>query len=427
MGKWTEWIKYWGQLLLLPIYWCGRLFPRKKEIWLFGSTFGRRFADNPRYFYLYCRQHSEKSGIRPVWISHRERIVRLLRENGYEAYQYHSLKGILLALQGKVYLYDNYSKDINFWQSGGGVKVNMWHGIPLKKIQADNKHDKFRHPKNFWEKWKNFPRNLSDEKPSDWVLTTSESLKSIFSSAFRTKKVFLCGYPRTDYLISDEIDNLLLPEEQREVDAVKEFLGRTEGKAKIVYYMPTFRDSEKRFFDVMELERFQKFLSGENILFCVKLHPKSKLRKEFAGVTEEGFGNVLIIDADSDPYVLLKMTDVLVTDYSSVYFDFLLLDRPIVFFDYDREEYVTQSRELYFDYDEMTPGEKAKDMEELMEALRNACHPEEEYEKNYVAKRKWVREMMFDAPTEMASPKLVEEIQEVLNLRGAFKIKKGEV
>lgn len=431
-----NWLVYWGQLFLLPFYWCGGLFPRKKEIWLFGSTFGRRFADNPRYFYLYCRQHAGEQGIRPVWVSHKEEVVSFLCENGCEAYLYHSLKGILLALTGKVYLYDNYSKDINFWQSRGATKVNLWHGIPLKKIQADNKHDKYRHPRNLWEKWKNFPRNLSDEKPSDWVLTTSEYLKPIFSSAFRTGHVFTSGYPRTDYLISDEIENLLLPVEQGEVNAVKAFLekysveknsgkeGSVEGTGtgpgageslrgdgRIVYYMPTFRDSEKKFFEVMDMVRFQKFLSEENILFCVKLHPKSKLKKEFRSIAESGFPNVLIVDADSDPYVLLKMADVLVTDYSSIYFDFLLLDKPMVFFDYDREEYVTQSRELYFDYDDMTPGEKAETMDGLMEALLRACRSVPEYGREYATERKRIREMVFDTPGEMASPKLVQEIK----------------
>lgn len=415
MKKLTKWITYWGQMFLMPLYWCGRLFPRKKGIWLFGSTFGRRFADNPRYFYQYCRKFGKETGIRPIWISHDTEIVKYLSSNGYEAYRYHSWKGIYYALRGKVYLYDNYSKDINFWQSGGGMKVNLWHGIPLKKIQADNKYDKFRHPKNPWERWKNFPRNISDEKPSDWVLTTSEFMKPVFSSAFRTKNVFTCGYPRTDYLISDKIDNLLLPKEQREMDIVTGFQ-RKYGKdsAKIVYYMPTFRDSETKFFEVMDLGRFQKYLEEEHILFCVKLHPKSKLRREFAKIMERGFENVLIIDADSDPYVLLKITDVLITDYSSVYFDFLLLDRPIIFFDYDREEYISQSRELYFDYENMTPGVKAETTEGLMAALQSSMYPSEEYIRKYAEQRKSIRERIFDTPKEMASPKLAAEIKRVI-------------
>lgn len=416
MKRLMEWITYWGQIFLLPLYWCSRLFPRRKDIWLFGSTFGRRFADNPRYFYQYCRKAGKEAGIRPIWISHDTELVAYLCNHGYEAYRYHSLKGLYYALRGKVYLYDNYSKDINFWQSAGGIKVNMWHGIPLKKIQADNKHDKFRHPRNRWERWKNFPRNLSDEKPSDWVLTTSEFMKPVFSSAFRTKHVFTCGYPRTDYLISDEIDNLLLPKEQQQMSLVTEFQKkRGKGNVKIVYYMPTFRDSESKFFEVMDLGRFQKYLAEKDILFCVKLHPKSKLRKEFADLMERGFENVLVIDADSDPYVLLKITDVLITDYSSVYFDFLLLDRPIIFFDYDREEYISQSRDLYFDYESMTPGVKTETTEGLIEALQSATYPTKEYDKKYADQRRYVREKIFDAPKEMSSPKLVAAIKKEIS------------
>lgn len=262
-------LKYWGQLLLLPVYWLSFLVPGNKNIWVFGSTFGRRFADNPRYFYLYVSQHSayqsdklaqrvdawKKEGhewkadedcltIRAVWISHNKEIVSFLQSNGYEAYYYHSLKGIWMALRAGVYLFDNYSKDINFWQSGRALKVNMWHGIPLKKIQADNRFDLFRHPKNSWEKFKCFPRNLSDEKPSHYVLTTSEFMRPIFSSAFRTEHVLVSGYPRNDRLISDVLENVLPELEEKELEKITSFRER-DSRGKMVYYMPTFRDSEK--------------------------------------------------------------------------------------------------------------------------------------------------------------------------------------
>ena len=92
---------------------------------------------------------------------------------------YHSIKGIWFALRGKVYLFDNYSKDINFWQSGGAMKVNLWHGTGNKKANHDNKFDKFRHPKNLWERFMTFPRRLSDEKPHHYTLATSEPLAII--------------------------------------------------------------------------------------------------------------------------------------------------------------------------------------------------------------------------------------------------------
>lgn len=407
--KITDRLKYWGQLLLLPVYWLSFLVPRNKKIWLFGSTFGRRFADNPRYLYLYVSQHKEELSIRPIWISHNEDVVRILNAEGYEAYMYHSLKGIWYALCGKVYLFDNYSKDINFWQSGGAMKVNLWHGIPLKKIQHDNVFDKFRHPKNIWEKLRNFPRNISDEKPNHYVLTTSENLREIFSSAFKTKNVLVSGYPRNQVLISDDIKNVYLDEEKRDRKKIISFLNKkNNGKNKrMIFYMPTFRESETLFFENFDKNDFQKFLAENTLLFCIKLHPKSKLNEEFKNIQSE---NIVVINKDADPYVFLKLADVLITDYSSIYFDYLLLDRPIIFFAYDLKEYLSDSREMYFDYDEFTPGEKVWDYQGLKNSIVKIIENNGDYQKSYSDFRKKIRKKVFDE-NNLKNMRLIKEIQ----------------
>lgn len=393
--KITDRLKYWGQLLLLPVYWLSFLVSRNKKIWLFGSTFGRRFADNPRYLYLYVSQHKEELKLRPIWISHNENVVKMLNDEGYEAYMYHSLKGIWFALRGKVYLFDNYSKDINFWQSGGAMKVNLWHGIPLKKIQHDNVFDKFRHPKNIWEKLRNFPRNISDEKPNHYVLTTSENLREIFSSAFKTKNVLVSGYPRNQVLISDDIKNVYLDEEKRDRKKIISFLNKkNNGKNKrMIFYMPTFRKSETLFFENFDKNDFQKFLAENTLLFCIKLHPKSKLNEEFKNIQSE---NIVVINKDADPYVFLKLADVLITDYSSIYFDYLLLDRPIIFFAYDLKEYLSDSREMYFDYDEFTPGEKVWDYQGLKNSIAKIIENNSDYQKSYSDFRRKIMERVFE-------------------------------
>lgn len=411
MYKLTEFFKYWGQLLLLPVYWLSFLFPRNKRIWLFGSTFGKRFADNPKYLYLYMSQHKDRLEIRPVWISHNKDIVAFLNRKGYEAYYYHSLKGIFFALRGKVYLFDNYSKDINFWQSGGALKVNMWHGIPLKKIQADNIFDKFRHPENLYAKFKNFPRNLSDEKPHHYVLTTSDFLKNIFSSAFRTNNVLTSGYPRNDILISHNINNLLSSNEKQQIALIKRFTSQ-KPENKMVLYMPTFRESELDFFNVIDIKTFGEFLEKNNILFCVKLHPKSKLEELFKKITTN---NILIIDASSDPYAFLSLSVMLVTDYSSIYFDYLLLNRPVLFFNYDMDKYLDNSRELYFNYNEFTPGEKVATQAGLQDALLNFASNSKSYSDNYKLYRNIISEKVFGKRGRIACPVLINDIIHILN------------
>lgn len=364
-------VKYWGQLLGLPIYWLSFCVPRKKNIWLFGSTFGRRFADNPRYLYLYASQHRDeirmKNGqaVRPVWISHKKEIVEFLKENGYEAYYYHSLKGIWYCLRGSIYIFDNYSKDISFWLSGGAVKFNLWHGSGNKKTNYDNKFDKVRHPKNLWEKFKYFPRRLSDEKPGHYTLATGPMMTDIFVSAFHTTKdhIIQDGYPRNDMLFQTDYQNLLSGEEK---DTLREMREKKEAGNKILVYMPTFRESENLFFQTMDLKKFSDYLKKNNYYFFTKLHPKSKLKEKFS---EIHYDNIQNIGADVDPYTFLKECDLLVTDYSSIYSDYLMLDRPSVLFPYDFEEYSKDTRECYFTYEEYMPEVRAYTMDELMEQI----------------------------------------------------------
>lgn len=354
-------IKYWCQLFLLPVYGLSFLIPRSKKIWVFGSTFGKRFADNPKYFFLYLNQyHSEH--VRAIWITKNKEIARLLISNKLEAYYLYSIKGIWHCLRAKVYIYDNYSKDICYTLSGGAKKINLWHGIPLKKIQKDNLFDYVRNPRSFFEKIYGIPRRITDEKSSHYVLTTSVNLEEIFSSAFRTEHILVAGYPRNDILISDYIHNILTEDEQIVVSKLK----IQKVTKKIVLYMPTFRDSEDKFFDVVNIREFNEFLKQNNIYLCIKLHPKSKLQRQFQLIE---CNNILIANYQVDPYPLLQLSDILLTDYSSIYFDFLLTKKPIVFFPYDYDEYLSKSRDFYFEYQEITPGGKAFNQKELEELL----------------------------------------------------------
>lgn len=411
MKKIIDGLKYWGQLLLLPIYWLSFLVPRNKRIWLFGSTFGRRFADNPRYLYLYVNQQVRKGAlnVRPIWITHKKDIVSFLTESGYEAYYYHSLKGIWYALIGGIYIYDNYSKDINFWQSGGAVKLNLWHGSGNKKTNYDNKFDKVRHPKNMWEKFKYLPRRLSDEKPHHYTLATSPMMAEIFTSAFNTdlEHIIQEGYPRNDMLFTDcEIENCNNNLESETLQCMQQHKDNGE---LVMVYMPTFRQSEELFFDVMDLEVFNQFLEKHNFVFFTKLHPKSKLKEEFKKVS---YSRIINIEADVDPYVFMKLCDLLVTDYSSIYSDYLLMNRVSVLFPYDFEEYSNDTRECYFTYEEYMPEIRAYTMDELMEDILGVLQDDQ-----CEAGRRSLRDRIFEKSDGKSCERLTKKIQKLLKLR----------
>lgn len=429
MKKILEGIKYWGQLLLLPIYWFSFLFPRSKNIWLFGSTFGRRFADNPRYFYLYISQLVRKLNsdddkktafdkccihdkpIRPIWISHNKEIVQFLNENGYEAYYNHSLKGIWYCLRGKVYCFDNYSKDISFWLSGGAIKFNMWHGVGNKCINYDNRHDKVRHPKNVGERFKYFPRRLSDEKPSHYILTTSPMMSEIFAKAFQVPEnhVIEAGYPRNDVLFEDahdtnvSIENIYLPEEQKLVDNLEQWKAQ---ELRMIGYLPTFRQSESKFFEVCNLEELNQFFKENDMMMICKLHPKSSCKKAFEKME---YTNIYIVPASVDVYAFLGWLDVLIADYSSVYSDYMLLDRPVVAFHYDYQEYIKDTRDAYFDFEEYMPEQKVHTGEELKQAILDVLD-----EDKALYARQQFRGKLFKNVDEMSSERVLKAVIDLI-------------
>lgn len=392
-------IKYWSQLFLLPICGLAYLIPRSKRIWVLGSTFGTRFADNPKYFYLYLTQY-QKEQVRAIWITKNREVVSLLRSFHLESYYLYSFKGVWFSLRAKVYLYDNYTKDISYPLSSGAIKINLWHGIPLKKIQKDNRFDYVRNPRSRRESWYTWLRRLSDEKPSHYILSTSKNLEPMYASAFQTKKVILVGYPRNDSLYPGRIQKVLTVDEQKTVA----YIAGRKSYTRIILYMPTFRESEARFFDLLDWERFQQFLKKNHMLFVIKPHPKSKEYGNYVNLAKD---QIIVIDPTEDPYSILSLSDLLVTDYSSICFDYLHRSQPILFFPYDLVEYLKNSRDMYFDYEEITPGPKVYDQTMLEEALLNAVVDEEAQAK--------VRDYVFDEPDAFASQQLYQIIAKLLD------------
>lgn len=116
------------------------------------------------------------------------------------------------------------------------------------------------------------------------------------------------------------------------------------------------------------------FLKDHDINFYYKLHyvDKSTLNEKNVNIKQLH---------DIDIYELLAITDILITDYSSVYFDFLLTGRPIIFTPFDLDDYIRKERELYFNYHEVTPGPKCRDWNEVLLELEKIISGKDDYKK----------------------------------------------
>ena len=340
------------------IYCLVYFLPRNRRSWVFGSGVGVNFSDNAKYLFLYC---SSEKDINCYWITKNKDLVESLRNDGLNAYYKYSAKGLWLSLSSKVYVYDSRTGSINHWASAGAIKVNLWHGSPLKTIDRDItvKHNAFYIGNHTWGIKRYLVRMIMPEwfVVADLMIATSEKVKGYFNSAFGSKKIEVTGYPRNDIISNPSLYARYLVFEQNIIDSIS-----TE---KTILYAPTFRDTNRFNREApIEWGRLNDLLRKNDATFLIKLH-----RHDYSMAIKEEYSNIRVLDNESDMYPLFSKVDLLITDYSSIFFDFLLTDKPVLFYPYDKEDYLTKDRSMYDEYDTVTPGHKAYDFNGFYEKL----------------------------------------------------------
>lgn len=333
------------QIFNLLLYYASYCIRKDKSLWVFGSWFGDKYCDSPKYLFEYISNcHSE---IRCVWLSNNQSTIDLVRNLGFEAYYTYSLKGYSLSSRAMVSVVSTSFEDVNKYIPTKYI-INTWHGIPLKKVLYDDKINN-----SHKDTYKSFIlRTIFPFRkiPSDYsiIIASSESEAINLSSAFNRPitNISICGLPRND---------------------VFKKCGQPSNNKKIIY-MPTHRGEGK--FDIYNLfESELLFINSELLRLGIDLYVKLHFYHSNADKKCE-LSNIHFIRDDEinqDIYSIINSFDILITDYSSVYFDFLLSERPIIFAPFDLDDYLSLDREMYFDYNEVTPGPKCKNWHEVME------------------------------------------------------------
>lgn len=362
------------------------IIPRDKKLIIMGARVPKTifmkkerdvFLHNTKYLFLYL--NSMTSNYNVVYICDDEKIINKFHNLGYKnIYKRNSIKGFIYLLRAKFWICNNDKKiDIANYLSGGATTINLYHGIPAKKIVFDQY-------KNFHKKpaiIKYLHKNLSVK--SDYYIVNSEYEQSCYETAFLTdkKNIKILGSPRLDVLLHDiQNEDLFMEEDFLTIKNFKE-----QGR-KIFIYTPTFRDTGKDISGWLKIDKLKQFLKEHNAVLVCKLHFADKNSLNFE-LTEEFYK----MDSDSDIYPVLKYSDALITDYSSIYFDYLLLDKPILYYPIDLEEYQEKCRGFYRPYEELTAGIKAYSEEELISAMQDVVKGVDDYKEA----RKTLRNRMF--------------------------------
>lgn len=321
------------------------------HIWLFSSTDNSHYNYNSRYLFEYVKENLPE--ITPLFVINDPELRNSLSSKYGKQYfiETENIQGIRQALSAGVWFT---SAGLPAYGTGLHKKrliINLWHGVPLKKIALLDPNLK-KAARIYFKKI--FSENYT------CILTTSHELIPLMARSFAVSedKIKVWGQPRNDGLFQKndcrKILGQLFPD-------LPEY-------TKTVLYAPTFRDyGQVQLFPFKDFDQKQleAFLDEKNMLLFIRTHVAEQgSAAPYLGKRIRFLGN----EQAEDVTGILNIFDCLITDYSSIYIDYLLTDKPMIFLPYDRQQYL-DGRGMNFDYDDVTPGPKPETFNDFLDAL----------------------------------------------------------
>jgi CDP-glycerol glycerophosphotransferase (TagB/SpsB family) len=382
--------------LLIFITW---LIPRSSDIWLFGHE-GGLFAGNPKYLFLWVS--TNRPDLKPVWIGSDLTTCRILREQGLIAHRRRSIAGYWATLRAGVAFYANLLSDVNGTLTHGAFLVNLWHGVGLKPIMFGLESNGLP---RLLQRWSTPIGSLLFYhllKQPDILVTTSAFMQRHFAGQFHLP-LGRCpglGYPRLDCAADPELMGL-----GQTIDERLGFTFNAEGFRETYIYMPTWRDTHRPFLDeaLPDLGRLNAILERRNAVLYIKVHQWSMDR------IDRRYRNIKTWPSNIDPSTYFTRLSGLITDYSSVLYDYLFLrDDGAILYTYDIETYLTEERPLLYPFAENTAGLRADSFKALCTALETgrALEP--------CGKAATIREKFWGGCAAPASPVIVDYVSGML-------------
>lgn len=333
----------------------------------FESFFGKSYSGNPKYIYEALLQHEKYKNYTFVW--------------SYTGENPDEIPGNPIIVDRQTDIYYKYLAKSKYWVSNivfpvhrkreGNIYLQTWHGTPLKKLgfDIDIEGPETLARENFYLESRNW----------DYLVSANSYSSEIFKRAFKFKKEVLeVGYPLNDIFYQKDL--------QEKIIKIKRKLNIPLDK-KVILYAPTWRDNEmanswEHSFNLkFDLDHFYEKL-GEDYVLLLRMH---HLVADALQIKDEHQSFVRELSKYDDIQELYIISDLLITDYSSVFFDFANSKKPMLFFAYDFELYKENIRGFYLDMEQDLPGPVIKTGEELLNAILHIDTVYEKYKEKYNA------------------------------------------
>jgi CDP-glycerol glycerophosphotransferase (TagB/SpsB family) len=377
---------YWALYLL------SFMFPRDRSLWVFIGWRRNKereiFAENPKYQFLYTKHHAPD--IRPIWISKDKTFCNLLVSEGYEAYRLSSLQGIFFSLRAGYTFIGGLLQPENWRYTGGTRIIQLWHSKSLKKTGFNSPYGLGRYDRFLFG-------NLF-KKPFKFV-AISTFLSRFVTNDFNIpeKDLLISGIPKHDVLIHPSLGSEI------DVDtSLMQILNRIRSlnPRRVILYGPTFRPDGRNPLETLDLEKLNAHLRKTNDHMVISLHPKFSTRD---WIPETNLDHISFSQNELDTYPILNEFDLLVTDYSSLSMDFLLMNKPVILYAFDKNSF-EEEMGIYEDLWDCMPGPKVYTFEELLHAL-------EEDLSLYEKKTEDARKTLFDFTDGKASERILQTVR----------------
>ncbi len=330
------------------------IIPKNPQLWVFCPGLNYPFHSNQRILYDYACQQNEHQ-IVVLLIPGSIPLPDIPHEHCILA---NSLQGLWSMLRAQVIIVHR-SSDEMYFRRGISAKrhtvFNVWHGIPIKGIghhESSNKAPILRHL-----------QMLLNIQQFTTTICSSTLDRTVMSSGFRIpfEKLLISGLPRNDWLLDNP--EVQTPYFLQEIRKIKNYLNHRG----LILYAPTFRNHGSGIypFSTEEIQILEQFLQPRGLVLGIRTHLKHA--RDFAASSE----SILFLDNAEFPetQALLKNTQVLITDYSGIWIDFLLTGLPIIGFPYDQAAYQADCRPFMYDLTSIYPGTYTNDFAGLIEKL----------------------------------------------------------
>ena len=326
---------------------------------LFSTFDGKGFSDSSKAIYLYMLNEEHFKDYQFVWVFKDVEKHRFLLENRNTTIVQRGSKEHEKALLSAKYIVVNHRVMDHQYPRKGQIYLQCWHGTPLKRLGFDL--DKTENALNTTKEIQH--KYLIEAKKDTYFLSPSAFATEKFISSFNLKGlgkehiVIEQGYPRNDFLYNYTENDLA---------RIREQLGIADTNKTIILYAPTWRDNQHTsgigytYKNEMDFDKLQEQL-GEDYIILFRAH--YFVANSFDFEKYEGF--VYDVSSYDDINELYVVADMLITDYSSVFFDYANLKKPILFYMYDLEKYANNWRGFYIKLEEL-PGPIIEEQDELI-------------------------------------------------------------